>query len=335
MARPKGSPTLSVIVPSYNARALTQECVAALAASIRHRNDIEIIVSDDGSTDGTSEGLEATGVAVVRSETNRGFSAACNAGAAIASGKSLVFYNNDLIPHEGWADELIEYVRQVPHVAAVGSKLLFPDGRVQHAGVTVCSDGYPRHIYAGFPADHPVVNRSGPVRLVTGACMLVARTWFDRMGGFDEGYRNGYEDTDLCLRIGEAHGEVHYCHRSVLVHLVSATREHRSEEFAATQRRFWERWGHLPPEDLSWYVRDGLVKIEYRETFPAHVWISPLLAVLGSQDVDERSKYAVLTEQLYEARRENVRLRLRIVELERTPDELHGQHSRGHGRKLF
>jgi GT2 family glycosyltransferase len=310
-------PTLSVIVPTYNSAALTQKCLSALVASISHRQDAEIIVSDDGSTDGTGELLEMSRdrVTLVRSEINRGFAAACNAGAKAARGRWLIFYNNDLTPHGGWIDELVDYVTQVPDAAIVGCKLLMPDGRLQHAGVVLCSDGYPRHVYAGFPANHPLVNKSGPAHMVTGACMLVASKWFDRMTGFDEKYRNGYEDIDLCLRVGAARGEVHYCHRSVLTHLVSATRLERVEEFAGTQRRFLDMWGHLPPDDLSRYIQDGLINLEYTETYPFRIQISPLLGIYD-RDAGGLDAYSSLTEQLYEARRMNMRLSLQIAEME-------------------
>jgi GT2 family glycosyltransferase len=236
----------------------------------------------------------------------------------VRGGASLAFYNNDLVPGDGWMDELLDYARAKPKAAVVGCKLLFPDGRIQHAGVVMCSDGYPRHIYAGFPADHRLVNRSGNVRLVTGACLLIKRRWFDRLGGFDTGYRNGYEDIDLCLRVSEAGGEIHYCHRSVLTHLVSATRERRTAEFAATQRRFVETWGHIQADDLTRYVRDGLITLTYSETYPFQMRVSKSLALVDDGNDDDADRYAALMAQLHEVRRENVRLNLRISEMERS-----------------
>lgn len=314
------APAVSVVIPTYNAAELTAQCLTALLASVGHRNDVEVIVSDDGSTDDTPDVLAAwcDKTTVVTGETNRGFAAACNAGAAVAHGRWLVFYNNDLVPFAGWLDELLDYARSKPEAAVVGCKLLFPDGRVQHAGVVVCSDGYPRHIYAGFSADHPLVNRSGNVRLVTGACLLVQRRWFEKLGGLDTGYCNGYEDIDLCLRVSEAGGEIHYCHRSVLTHLVSATRERRTAEFAVTQRRFLETWGYIQADDLTRYVRDGLIALTYSETYPIRMKVSESLALVDKGHNNDAGRYAALVAQLHEVRRENVRLNLRILEIERS-----------------
>src|SRR6185436_19309609 len=103
-------------------------------------------------------------------------------------------------------------------------KLLYPDGSVQHAGVVIGRDRWPHHLYAGFPGEHPAVQRGRPVSAVTAACMLIHRRDFAALGGFDGAYRNGYEDFDLCLRLREEGREVRYCPRSVLYHLESVTR---------------------------------------------------------------------------------------------------------------
>ena len=96
------------------------------------------------------------------------------------------------------------YADEHPAAAVVGSKLLFPNDTVQHAGVVICQDGNPRHIYAGFPGDHPAVNKSRRFQAVTAACMLVRRGAFEQAGGFDPAFRNCLEDADLCLRLRRA-----------------------------------------------------------------------------------------------------------------------------------
>lgn len=310
-------PLVAIVVPTFNTAELLHGCLESLLDSVRHRDDVQVIVSDDGSTDGTAAmlGRFSDRLTVVRSPENHGFATACNSGAAAARARWLLFYNTDLVPGEGWLDRLLDYAGSVPGPAVVGTKLLFPDGRIQHAGVVLCADGYPRHVYAGFPADHPVVNRSGPARIVTGACMLVARTWFARLSGFDMVYRNGYEDVDLCLRAGAAGGTVHYCHQSELTHLVSATREHRRAEFAASELRFLQRWGHLPADDLARYLEDGLLTVEYSHTYPFRLRVASQLAVASNQDgaLDGDDPYRALAAQLHAARRENVQLKLQLA----------------------
>ncbi len=295
-------------MPTYNTAGLLRTCLNLLLDSVSHRDDVEIVVSDDGSIDDTSQVIAEFSAAAtsVRSSYNRGFASACNAGAAAARGSSFVFYNTDLEPAPRWLDELLDYADAHPEAAVIGCKLLFPDGRIQHAGCVLCADGYPRHAYAGFPADHEVVNRSGPVGIVTGACMYLPRRWYEQMDGFDTWYTNGYEDVDLCFRVGEVGGEVHYCHLSTLTHLVSATREGRTAEFAESERRFVERWGHRRPDDFDRYLRDGMIEVVYGKYFPFRLRVSPEVAVIAGSGED---KYAALVAQLHDVRRANAALR--------------------------
>jgi GT2 family glycosyltransferase len=177
----------------------------------------------------------------VRHETNGGFAAACNDGASAASGEYIVFLNNDVLPEAGWLDGLVRHAEGHPKAAAVGSKLLYLDGTVQHAGVAVCQDLYPRHLYAGFPADHPAVNKSRRFRIVTAASVLFRREPFEEAGGFDAAFLNGFEDVDLCLRLGERGHEVHYCHESIGYHLEGVS-EGRSKYEEENLRLYRERW---------------------------------------------------------------------------------------------
>jgi GT2 family glycosyltransferase len=191
----------------------------------------------------------------------------------------------------------------------VGTRLLVPDGRLQHCGVVICADGYPRHVYAGFPGDHAVALRSGHAGIVTGACVLVRADAFTELGGFDQGYRNGYEDVDLCLRAQRAGHEIHYCHDAALTHLVSATREHRRAEFVRSEQRFLDRWGALLPTDFPRYLADGLLRVDYAAAYPLRLSVAPELALLA-QDGDPGDD---LRTALHERRRENVRLRLQTL----------------------
>ncbi len=95
---------------------------------------------------------------------------------------------------------------------------------MQHAGVVFAANGFPVHVYYGFPGDHPAVNKARRFKAVTGACLLVRRRVFEQLGGLDPAFHNVYEDVDLCLRALEAGREVHYCPESVAYHLQSVTR---------------------------------------------------------------------------------------------------------------
>ena len=227
-----GAVKATVVVPVHGRAGLTRRCLEQVLADLPP--DCEVVVVDDASPDETPQVLADFGksIRVLRLPENGGYGAACNAGAEGASGDHLVFLNNDTVPEAGWLEALLRHAGENPGAWAVGAKLLYPTGAVQHAGVVFGQDGYPHNLYAGFPADHPAVNRSRRLQAVTGACMLIRRDAFERANGFDPGFHNSMEDVDLCLRIGENGGEVHFCPEAVVTHLESATRGH--EKFEAS-----------------------------------------------------------------------------------------------------
>jgi GT2 family glycosyltransferase len=247
----------SVIVPVYGHASLTRTCLRNLLSGRANPRIEEIIVVDDASPDETSDVLEEFGdrIHVVTHRENLGFARSSNDGVAAARSNILVFLNNDTVPRPGWLEALMGYARAHPEAGIVGAKLLYPDGGVQHAGVAICEDRRPRHAYRGFPETHPAVSLSRRLQVVTGACMLVRRHLFARLGGFDTAFRNGFEDVDFCLRAGEIGSEVHYCAESVLEHHESATRHSRSDEELRNFQIYWDRWAHrvVPDEwTFSW-----------------------------------------------------------------------------------
>jgi GT2 family glycosyltransferase len=284
------SDSLSIVVPVHNRAALTKRCLDSVLSGLP--GGCQVVVADDASSDSTPELLAGYGdaIEVVRMPRNSGYASACNRGAEVAQGTMLVFLNNDTEPQPGWLAALVRHAEENPAAAAIGAKLLYPNGSIQHAGVVFGQDGYPHNLYAGFPAEHPAVNRSRRLQAVTGACMLVRRAAFEAANGFDSGFHNSMEDVDLCLRIGEAGGEVHYCHEAVVIHLESASRG-RQDRFEQSLRLYRDRWrGRARRDDLAIYARDGLIEVEYAESYPLRLEISPQLAALGGGREDERER---------------------------------------------
>jgi GT2 family glycosyltransferase len=277
----------SVVIPVHGNAGLTRLCLDALLPGLP--GGVEAIVVDDASTDATPELLDGYGDAIRRLTLPRnvGYAGACNEGAELARGEQLVFLNNDTEPRPGWLQALRRYAREHPAAAVVGARLLYPTGTVQHAGVVIGQDGYPHNLYAGMPADHPAVNRSRRLQAVTAACMLVRRDAFERAGGFDRGFVNSLEDVDLCLRIGANGGEVHYCHESVVIHLESASRGRR-DRFERSVGLWRERWrDRARRDDLAIYAEDGLLELEYAESYPLRLSVSPLLAAVDDAREEE------------------------------------------------
>lgn len=312
-----GALRASVVVPVHNRAGLTRRCLERVLADLPA--GCEVVVVDDGSTDETPQMLADFGTATrtVRLKETGGFAKACNRGAAAAAGECLVFLNNDTEPEPGWLAALLAHADAHPAAAVVGARLLYPDRTVQHAGVAIGQDGYPHSLYAGFPADHPAVNRDRRLQAVTGACMLLRRAAFEQAGGFDEGYLNSMEDVDLCLRIGEAGGEVRYCPQATLVHFESATRGHdgKFEDSVARYRERWRDWVHR--DDLEIYAADGLLEVEYPSAHPLRISVSPQLASIERDDRHEAELEPLLREQAArnaELQRELVRLAAALAE---------------------
>jgi GT2 family glycosyltransferase len=339
-----GIPRCSIVIPVFNKASLTRRCLDSLLDDSREDADFDVIVVDDASTDSTADLLAAYGdcLRVITHATNSGFAAACNAGAAAGSGEYLVFLNNDTLPQPGWLDALVAYADAHELASVVGSKLLFPDGTVQHAGVAICQDGYPRHIYAGFSADHPAVNRSKRFQVVTGACMLVRRSSFEEIGGFDTAFRNGYEDVDLCLRLSQLGFQTHYCHESVLFHLESVSRQVPMSgqlprhEVEHNTKLYVDRWlDSVQPDDLRHYLEDGLLQICYSELYPLQVAISPELALLidGERELTADRMLSKRSRQFLELLRDNIRLSVQVAEADLATNHGSQNGRAGHGHR--
>ncbi len=244
------TPEVSIIIPTWNRLDMTLGCLEALAAHTE--GSYEVIVVDNGSAPEMVAVLEAIrGLRLERHDSNLGFARACNDGAALARGRSVLFLNNDTIPEPGWLPPMLAAGRRDPRVAVAGSLLLYPDTReVQHAGIDFTRNGVPYHRFRFCPPETHGVDVSGIVQAVTGACLLTPRSLFGRLGGFDEGFLNGYEDVDFCLRAAAAGGLSYYCSDSVLLHHESGTpgRLDRLREAANLEyllRRWPKRVPHL------------------------------------------------------------------------------------------
>ena len=253
----------SIIVPVYGRSALTRQCLDALLAGTE-RSSFEIVVVDDGSPDG-SGALWADydeRVSLIANERNLGFARSCNAGAAVAEGEFLVFLNNDTLPRRGWLDALADYAEARPRAGAVGSKLLFPDGTVQHAGLVFADDRLPRHAYVGFPAEHAAVSRSRRFAAVTGACVLLRREAFAEAGGFDPHSTTGTRTSTCACASPSWDG------RSISAPTasspISSPRPVPASAYEELNRLFLERWGdRIEPDDLRLYRADGLLRFHY------------------------------------------------------------------------
>jgi GT2 family glycosyltransferase len=266
------APTVSVIIPNRNAFPVLRKCVDGILESTSYPNR-ELIVVDNSSTDRDVLDLygwlerERRG-RIVPFDRPFNFSAACNAGAAAASGDLLLFLNNDIeVVDPDWLEELVRWAQR-PGVGVVGAQLLYPDRMIQHAGV-VFGLGLVGHIF-GRAAERTrgVFGSSEWYRnymAVTGACQMVPRTVFDQLGGYDERLRLSFSDVVLCMEAWKAGYRVVYTPHARLIHHESLTRQREDsaedmELFAQYLRRenFLEDpylHPHLNPRSLIPAVR--------------------------------------------------------------------------------
>lgn len=247
---PAGSaahPKVSIIIPVYNQAALTRSCIDRLLSL--DEADAEIIVVDNGSMDWTHKYLASLGepIRLIRHQDNLGFGRGCNSGARVAKGRYLLFLNNDTEPREGWLEPLLKVVDHDNAVGVVGSKLLYPDGTIQHAGVAIVDDPVlpaalsPCHLGYQQP-DTPEFNVIRECQAVTAACMLIRRDLFNQVGGFDEGYWNGFEDVDLCFKVHQAGYRIIYQPESVVIHYESRSGSERWASENENLQRLQQRW---------------------------------------------------------------------------------------------
>ena len=164
------------------------------------------------------------------------FAENCNEGAADATEDILIFLNDDTMPHVGWLPPLLDAFRD-PEVGIVGARLLYPDGRIQHAGVYFDAPG-------GILTAHNYLDdlESGDRDAVTGACLAIRADLFRACDGFDEGFDNGYEDVDLCLRVRAGGWRIRYCAESTLTHYESQSGADRWRSVGANVQRLQDLW---------------------------------------------------------------------------------------------
>jgi GT2 family glycosyltransferase/tetratricopeptide (TPR) repeat protein len=278
-ALPVGQFDCSIIIPVWNKRELTEQCLSELSR-VTSGISYEVIVVDNHSTDDTASFLDQLSgdIQIIRNNENLGFAKACNQGARAARGRFLVFLNNDTIPLNNWLTALVAEVTSHPDVGIVGSKLLYEDDTIQHAGVVFSRDGLmPYHAYRRFHRDHPAVNQRRVFQSATAACMLIRREIFETVGGFDEGFQNGFEDVDLCLKVGDNGWQIVYQPLSVVYHLESQTPGRKTHE-QANALRFLKRWGQrwwLADEDI-YYYEDGYASVHTKEGDQEQLELRPL-----------------------------------------------------------
>lgn len=254
-----GRPLVSVVIPTAGKpatiRGVASSYVGNCVESIRRLSTYdhyELVVVDNGDlAPPLAADLDRAGVRRVRYATAGPFNLATkmNLGAEAAAGDVLVFLNDDIeVISPDWIEAMLEFAQQ-PGVGAVGAKLLFPDGRLQHVGVTLL-EGRPGHPFYQFPGTYPGYYNGGLVprnyAAVTGACVMTRADVFRTAGGFDPAFRLNYNDVDLCLRIAERGKRIVWTPYARLYHFESVSKE---GVLPGELEAFLARWEKRIPTD--------------------------------------------------------------------------------------
>lgn len=221
---------LSVIVVTYNSRALTLACVASvLAEQGRSRTTVELVVVDNASTDGTADALRMAAPAahILVQPANLGFAGGNNVGLAAAAGRYLMLLNSDTEVCTGALDALVTFMEAHPEAGACGPMLLNADGSLQPTGRDLPTLGSllldmtrlyrlrRRDLYAQRSRDYREVAIVGEL---AAAALVVRRRVYAQIGGLDPHFFFYYEDIDWCKRIGDAGYRIYYVPGAQVVH---------------------------------------------------------------------------------------------------------------------
>jgi GT2 family glycosyltransferase len=251
------NPCVSIIIPIYGQVDYTLRCLSSIAENAP-QVPFEVIVVDDFSPDNSVEILsEAKGIRLIRNVQNQGFIRSCNAGSSVAKGDYLYFLNNDTEVTTGWLDALLRTFHDFPGTGLVGSKLVYPDGRLQEAGGIIWQDASAWNFGKFQDPLLPLYNYAREVDYCSGASIMVPKALFDELGGFDEHYLPAYcEDADLALKIRDKGCRVIYQPMSTVIHYEGITSgtdtAHGTKAYQVeNSQKLYERWknrlqGHQP-----------------------------------------------------------------------------------------
>lgn len=234
-----GTPKVTIVIPTRDQAPMLRRCIDSIRKRSTYTDYEIVIVNNESREDETLRYFETFGGRVIDYPHPFNYSAQMNLGVEAADTDYVILLNNDtLVISPDWIEAMLEY-GQRPDVGAVGARLMFPDGRVQHEGVFVgCGGGLAGHLDHGgyFGLGECVRN----VSAVTAACMLVKKKVYEEVGGLDEELSVAYNDVDFCLKLREKGYEVIYTPYAQLAHREGGTRGHRHPE--GNERLFRKRW---------------------------------------------------------------------------------------------
>jgi GT2 family glycosyltransferase len=252
-----GSPLISILIPTrgdLRPGGALAACLASVAKTSYDRFEV-IVVADDAVAPASIAGLSIADRIrweICRQPSGFNFSEKINRGAAIARGEHLLLLNDDTeVLDAGWLEAMLEY-SQLPEIGAVGAKLLYPDGRLQHIGLVLGVCGLAAHAFHQHPgSSFGYAGSAVAVRnysAVSGACLMTRRRVFDEVGEFDPAFPVDFNDVDYCLRVRQAGYRIVFTPYARLTHREKQTTGARQPS-AGEEARMRARWGEALAHD--------------------------------------------------------------------------------------
>ena len=261
------TPLVSILIPNKDHKDDLKRCIDSIQTKTTYEN-YEIIVIENNSTEPETfeyyeEIKQDPNIKVITYGKPFNFSAINNEGAKAAKGEQLLLLNNDTeVLSPDWIQEMLMYAQR-EDVGAVGAKLYYPDGTIQHAGIGIGIKMLAGHWHKNFPKDHPGyfgrLIYAQNMSAVTAACMMIPKSIYEALGGLDESFSVVFNDVDFCLRVREAGYLIVWTPWAELVHYESKSRgsdEDTPEKkafFVKETNRFQRRWNKILTEGDPYY----------------------------------------------------------------------------------
>jgi N-acetylglucosaminyl-diphospho-decaprenol L-rhamnosyltransferase len=254
---------LSAVIVNFNTLELMKRCVECLP----HSRELEILIVDNASTDGSREWLQTMAgdrIRCILSPDNLGFAGGCNLGIRQAAGNYILLLNTDAFPESGALESLVAYMEQCCDVGVAGPQLLFPDGRWQRSAGRVPTPRSALIDALGISSfGHAIASLLWPltgrlwmprnVGYVDGACMMIRRSVVEKIGGLNERLFFFVEDADYCMRARQNGWRVVHFPQSRVVHLRGGSSSQKNYELSVKMRARSERQFVLETQgDRSW-----------------------------------------------------------------------------------
>jgi|GEM_PF-1697103 len=222
--KPRG--IVSIVVPTLNQTTMAGECLHAIARNTQHI-PYEIIVVDDGSPGDVQEYLKTMSdeldFKLILKDKTEGFGKACNAGIKNAKGADIVIMHTDVLVDKGWLSGLVKTAEKESKAGIIGARLVYPDGSIQHAGITFNQETGFEYRLKSYKKDYYEVVQQHDVDAVTFALALINRDVINEIGLLDGNLFVSLEDIDYCLRARQAGFRIIYCPSCVATHIEGGT----------------------------------------------------------------------------------------------------------------